>query len=165
MADTMNKAPNNFANKQATLHTASADHVLQVVVAASFLARLKGLMFSRSFEQGAGEEGADALLITHCPSVHTTFMRYPIDVVYLDNLGQVVDCVANLKPWRAHFAKPAKPAEIQRIHKPIHTLELATGRIAELNIQLGDQLRHPYFKPVNLTPVAGLPDTQQEALS
>jgi uncharacterized protein len=137
----------------ATLHTASAEHPMRVVVAASFLPRLKGLMFTRTFAGGVGREGAQALLITRCPSVHTAFMRYPVDVVYLDNQGTVLQCVANLQPWRASVCKPAKPLAGQRINKPIHTLELAEGSIAQMNIQLGDQLSHAFFKKINANEV------------
>lgn len=137
----------------AIVHGNHTQHPLQVVVADHFMTRLKGLMFSRDLAQGVGargEEGVHALLITRCPSVHTAFLRYPIDVVYLDNEGIVLQCVNHVKPWSASFCRPAKPSDGQRISKPIHTLELEAGGIAKLNLQTGDRLRHPLFNEPGL---------------
>jgi uncharacterized membrane protein (UPF0127 family) len=140
-------------NSHAILHSNDTQHPLRVVVAAHFIARFKGLMFSRDLAQGVGargEEGIYALLITPCSSVHTAFMRYPLDIVYLDNNGTVLQCVNHVKPWRASFCRPAKPSDGQRISKPIHTLELEAGGIAKLNLKTGDRLRHPLFNEPGL---------------
>ncbi|MDC1174839.1 DUF192 domain-containing protein [Bacteriovoracaceae bacterium] len=56
--------------------------------------RMKGLMFSESL----GE--FDGLLITPCNSIHTFFMKYPIDVVFLSKDYKVVKVRRNIKPWR-----------------------------------------------------------------
>jgi uncharacterized membrane protein (UPF0127 family) len=40
------------------------------------------------------------MLITPCSSVQTTFMRFAIDVVFLDRDGQVVKVVQELRPYR-----------------------------------------------------------------
>ena len=63
-------------------------------VAAGFLPRLLGLMFRRDLQSGEG------LLITRCNAIHTCFMRFPIDVAFLDRDGAVVRIVRNIKPWR-----------------------------------------------------------------
>lgn len=71
-----------------------------------------------------------ALLMTHCNSVHTCFMRYPIDVVYLDSQGKITKLAANLQPW--HFSTGDKNAA--------HTLELAAGSIQAYQLKIGDCL-------------------------
>ena len=65
-----------------------------VKIADSFISRLIGLMFSK------GLIGFDALLIRPCNSIHTFFMRYNIDVVFLDREMRIVRIVRDIKPWR-----------------------------------------------------------------
>lgn len=63
-------------------------------VADSFLSRLAGLMFRKEPPQGEG------LLITRCGTIHTCFMRFRIDAVFLDGDGGVVKVVKDIPPWR-----------------------------------------------------------------
>ena len=63
-------------------------------VARSFWARLKGLIGRRGLPSGRG------LLILRCNAIHTLFMRYPIDAVFLDRAGRVVRRVRGIRPWR-----------------------------------------------------------------
>ena len=62
--------------------------------AATARARAKGLL-GRS--EMPPEEG---LWITPCPMIHTFFMRFPIDVLFLDKQGRVVRVVEKMPPWR-----------------------------------------------------------------
>ncbi|MCK4327732.1 MAG: DUF192 domain-containing protein [Candidatus Diapherotrites archaeon] len=43
-------------------------------------------------------------------AIHTLFMRFPIDLVFLDSERRVVDVVKNVKPWRLNIV-PKKPAK------------------------------------------------------
>lgn len=63
-------------------------------VADTFLARLVGLMGRASISPRTG------LWIRTCNSVHTFFMRFPIDLVFLDKSNQVVKTVEAIKPYR-----------------------------------------------------------------
>ena len=45
-------------------------------------------------------ERARGLLIPRCNAIHTLFMRYPIDAVFLDRAGRVVRRVRGIRPWR-----------------------------------------------------------------
>ena len=56
--------------------------------------RFMGLQFRAALPAGAG------LLLTPCPSVHTFFMRFAIDVVLLDRYGRIVAVRRNVRPWR-----------------------------------------------------------------
>jgi uncharacterized membrane protein (UPF0127 family) len=56
----------------------------QCTEARSFLARLRGLMGHPGLEAGQG------LLIEPCSSVHSFFMRFPIDVIFVDRANTVV---------------------------------------------------------------------------
>lgn len=65
-----------------------------VKLATNFMARLKGLMFCKTLPAG------DSLLLDPCPQIHTCFMRFQIDVIFLDHQNRVVAVRENIKPWR-----------------------------------------------------------------
>lgn len=62
--------------------------------ASGFTDRLFGLMFRTALGPGEG------LWISPCRAVHTHFMRFPIDVIFLDRAGRVIDIVRGMRPWR-----------------------------------------------------------------
>ena len=99
--------------------------VCRARVASSFLARFRGLMLTSSLEPGTG------LLFPRTRSVHTHFMRYAIDVVFLDDRQRVVRIAAGLRPWRFAAAKGAAAV-----------LELPAGECARLGLAEGDELRN-----------------------
>lgn len=41
----------------------------------------------------------EGLLIERCSSIHTCWMRFPIDATFLDADGNVVKVVRNIRPW------------------------------------------------------------------
>ena len=92
-------------------------------VTGSAFARMRGLLGRAGLEPGAG------MLIDGAPSVHMFFMRFPIDVVFLDRDWMVVRVVHALKPWRVAGARRAVAA-----------LELPAGAAAEAGLQEGDVL-------------------------
>lgn len=59
-----------------------------------FRRRLLGLMFQPRLHWGGG------LWLEPCRSVHTHFMRFPIDLLFLDQEGRVVRVIRALQPWR-----------------------------------------------------------------
>ena len=65
----------------------------QVSVADNFWLRFRGLMLRKSLAPGEG------LLLWDCPAIHCCFMRFPIDVVYLDEEMTVVG-KETVRPWR-----------------------------------------------------------------
>ena len=66
----------------------------QVTRADTFADRSKGLLGRDAM---APDEG---LWIVPCPMIHTFFMRFAIDVLFLDKELQVRHVVENIKPWR-----------------------------------------------------------------
>lgn len=66
---------------------------IEVELANTFLKRLRGLMFRSRLESGRG------LLLAPCDGVHMFFMRFAIDVVYLDKNFCIKKIVHNLRPW------------------------------------------------------------------
>lgn len=101
-----------------------------------FFSRLAGLLFSPPLQPGHG------LLLVPCTSVHTAFMGYAIDVVFLDRAGRIRRIVPHLKPWRTAAFLGA-----------YQTLELAAGEAARLGLQTGQSLAQ------------GLPNPAQEKLA
>ncbi len=66
----------------------------QVEEALSFKSRLLGLMFRPSMPQGR------ALWLEPCPQIHMFFMRFAIDVIFVDKNGLIIGVLENFKPWR-----------------------------------------------------------------
>jgi len=60
--------------------------------------RKKGLLGRDRLEPGEG------LVIAPCGGIHTCFMRFPIDVVFVARDGRVVKVRADVKPWRLAIA-------------------------------------------------------------
>ena len=92
--------------------------------ARGFVPRLVGLLGRASLNDGEG------LLIDPCSSVHTAFMRFSIDVVYVDGDGRVAKACADLKPFR--FSGVLRGAK--------SVVELPTGTIDRTGTAPGDQL-------------------------
>ncbi len=99
-------------------------------VADRLTTRLMGLMFSERLQDVDSFGERDALLIEPCNSIHMCFMRYPIDVVFIDANDEVVGQIEDIKPWR--FTKIYWNAR--------KALELPVGRIAETDTRVGDTL-------------------------
>lgn len=103
-----------------------------VEVAETRHARRKGLLGRQVMPADA------ALVITPCISVHTAFMRFPIDVVFVDRDGRAVQMIHNMQPWRMAASLKAHAV-----------IEMAAGRTKDCGIQLGDRL---YLVPETVGP-------------
>lgn len=66
-----------------------------ILLASSFKDRLVGLMFGTCPPQNSY-----GLLIDPCNSIHTCFMRYSLDIIFLNSKNEIVKIIYNLKPWR-----------------------------------------------------------------
>jgi uncharacterized protein len=95
----------------------------RAAIADRAVSRMRGLLGRRSLPTGEG------LLLRPAPSIHTAFMRFPIDVVFLDADLQVLRLVARLKPWRTASVRGAKAV-----------LELSAGEGVRRAIGLMDLL-------------------------
>lgn len=65
-----------------------------VKVADNFVTRTFGLIPKNSLNEGEG------LLIKPCCSIHTFFMKFAIDVLFVNKKNEVVALYENVKPWR-----------------------------------------------------------------
>jgi uncharacterized protein len=87
------------------------------------LVRMRGLMGRSGLPAGEG------LLLRPAPSIHTAFMRFPIDALFLDRSLRVVAVVERLQPWRTASKRSARAV-----------LELAAGEVARRGVRVGDRL-------------------------
>jgi uncharacterized membrane protein (UPF0127 family) len=88
------------------------------------LARLRGLLGRRQRPPGEG------LLLRPTPSIHTWFMRFRIDAVFLDKDLRVLAVRSELRPWRMAVHARARAV-----------LELAAGEAQGRGIRPGAELR------------------------
>ncbi len=77
--------------------------VERAVIASSYWSRFWGLMGHRTLGEDEG------LLIEPCSSTHTMFMRFAIDVIFLDKERRVVK-VATVPPFRAALGRGGPPS-------------------------------------------------------
>lgn len=85
--------------------------------------RLVGLLGRDSLAESAG------LWIVPCNSVHTWFMRFPVDLVFLDREQTVVRIAAETPPFRVRVTRTARSV-----------LELAASRAATVGLTVGDRV-------------------------
>jgi uncharacterized membrane protein (UPF0127 family) len=95
--------------------------------------RNKGLLGRKGLAPGEG------LWIVPCESVHTFFMQFPIDLVYLDRNNRIKKVRASVPPWRLSACLSAHSI-----------LELPSGTIRESQTQAGDTLE---FAPATVTTI------------
>ena len=93
----------------------------KVTVATSIWSRFWGLMGRARLAEGHG------LLITPCSSIHMFFMRFAIDVVFLDRSLRVTKVVHAIKPWRVALGGGGHSA-----------LELLPGAALAAGVEVGD---------------------------
>jgi uncharacterized protein len=95
----------------------------RVEVAVTRRDRRKGLL-GRS-----GLEPASALIIAPCFSIHTMFMRFDIDAVFVDEDGRAVKVVRDMTPWRIAVDPTAHAV-----------VELPAGSLRDRQVNVGDRL-------------------------
>ena len=94
-----------------------------VEVASNLWTQTIGLMGRKEMGVGRG------LYIPHCNAIHTAFVRFPIDVIFLDGEMTVIRLISALPPWRMiGFVRGAKSV-----------VELPAGTLRQKQIAIGQQ--------------------------
>jgi uncharacterized protein len=93
------------------------------VVADTTFRRLRGLLGKRELRPG------DGIVLRPGWSIHTAFLFFPIDVVFVNANQVVIKVVRNLKPWRASTCRGA-----------LDVVELAAGEAERRGIEAGDRI-------------------------
>jgi uncharacterized membrane protein (UPF0127 family) len=81
-----------------------------------------------------GMAPSSALMISPCFAVHTAFMRFAIDVAFVDGNGDVVRMVRDMGPWRMAVAWRGR-----------RVIEMPAGELEKRDVRLGDRL---YLNPL-----------------
>jgi uncharacterized membrane protein (UPF0127 family) len=115
------------------------------VIADTLPRRLRGLLGVGGLPPGEG------IVLRPGWSIHTAFMRFPIDVVYVDADQVVVKVVPNLRPWRASTCRGARDV-----------VELAAGECARTGLRAGDRVTWA-ARPVNGRAPAPTPPAAESA--
>lgn len=111
-------------NKIFTLKDQSGNVIChKMIIANALFDRMKGLMFSQQLPD------CDGFLIAPCNSIHTFFMLYNLDLLFLDKNFKVIKAVYDLSPWRMTWI-------YFRSHQ---VLEMKAGTLKK-NILAGDKL-------------------------
>jgi len=98
---------------------------IEIELAETFLSRLRGLMGRKNLKKGRG------LLLEPCNSIHMLFMRFSIDVIYLDKEFCIKKIARNVLPWIGmSFCFGAHGA-----------LEMASGEAERLKLAVGQQFK------------------------
>jgi uncharacterized protein len=92
-------------------------------LAETMFTRLRGLLGRSGLSSGEG------MLLRPAASVHTAFMRFTIDVVFLDREDRVLKVAADLRPWKAAACRGARTV-----------LELPGGEAARQGLRPGTSL-------------------------
>lgn len=100
--------------------------MLEITIASTFADRGRGLLGRTSLHPDQG------LLIVPCSSIHTMFMRFPIDAVFLDSSGLIRSLAVSLGAWRFAWGGRGNSC-----------LELAANGAARHGLQVGQ--RHSCF--------------------
>jgi uncharacterized membrane protein (UPF0127 family) len=95
-----------------------------IEVAESAAQKVKGLLGRDCLLDGQG------LLFKHCSSLHTFFMSFPIDIVFMNRNRKVLKVSQNVKPFHL-VAAPLRA---------YYALELPANAIAKSQTKVGDNL-------------------------
>jgi uncharacterized membrane protein (UPF0127 family) len=92
--------------------------------ARTFISRLRGLQLKKTLPSSHG------LLITPCKSIHTFFMRFSIDAVFIDENNTVL-----------HIREGIKPRRVSKVvWNSRSVLELPSGVVSATGTKVGDKL-------------------------
>jgi uncharacterized membrane protein (UPF0127 family) len=115
------------------------------------LPRMRGLIGRRGLPAGEG------LLLHPAPAIHTAFVRFPIDALFLDRELRVLDIVERLRPWRIASRPRARAV-----------LELAAGESARRGVEVGDRLslrdRRPVVEAAASPPRDSVPESSESII-
>jgi uncharacterized membrane protein (UPF0127 family) len=110
--------------KQRIVNTRTGEVVAdRAILADNPFTRMRGLLARRSLPAG------EAIILKPASSIHTMFMLFSIDVVFLDRSDVVLKVVPNLSTFRFSAARGG------------HTvIEMAGKALADFDLEVGDRL-------------------------
>ena len=88
--------------------------------------RMKGLLGRKGLKPG------EALILKPCNSIHTFFMRFAIDVLFVNKDSRVIKAISGIKPFRITYI----------YYHADFAVELAAGIIQSTSTSLGDLIEY-----------------------
>jgi len=125
-----------FPRSSVTIQSASGPQLFDVWVADTPDRQRQGLMFVRDLPASQG-----MLFINEAPRISSFWMKntfIPLDMLFIDERGRVVEIFANTPPLSLDPIGPDTPVRA--------VLELRGGESERRGIKKGDTVRHPAFK-------------------
>lgn len=119
-----------------TIITKDGQYELHIEIAQTVLQQQKGLMHREHIAEDYGmlfiweEEAIRSMWMKNTPS--------PLDMLFIDRHGKVIDIHANAVPYSLDTIKSNAPA--------MAVLEIAGGSATRKNIAIGDRVVHPFFQ-------------------
>ncbi len=95
-----------------------------VYIADTPIKRMKGLIGFKSLKT------SEAMLIKPCNSIHTFFMRFPIDLLFIDKDNIIIKAMSDIKPYRF--------SPLYLFSRAV--IELSSGTIRNTGTKEGDQI-------------------------
>lgn len=95
-----------------------------VFTAGNFLQRLFGLIFRKPLT------GNEALLLKDCRSIHTHWMRYSLDILFLDEGGKIITIFKDMRPWNS----------TPFLDEAMYVMEFRSGFLKGAHISVGDRV-------------------------
>ena len=132
----MGRAPSEQSDLVTIETQAGATHVFNVEIADNQRTRAKGLMFRKEMASDGG-----MLFLFPRQQMLSFWMKdtpLPLDIIFIDREGEVV-----------HIARDTKPFSLAPISSQLPSLgalEVNAGTSDALSIDVGDVIRHPYFR-------------------
>ena len=117
----------------------------RVAPAATFWSRLRGYIARPRPKPGEG------ILLIPCDAIHTWWMTFELDVLFLDDRGRVLELVRSLRPWK----------RTRKVAGARYVLEVPAGTIDASGTRAGDELSWREQAPYSISVLS--PGTAQEA--
>lgn len=102
----------------------TSQNLVNIKIAKSLFSRSVGVIGWKDFGDKNG------LLLTNTSSIHTFFVRFPLEVVFLNKEMEIIKIVENLRPFSF------SPI----VWKAKHVLEMPTGSISKYALKNGDKI-------------------------
>jgi hypothetical protein len=106
------------------IHVCTGREIARLEIARSNWQRMRGLLGRSGLPRGQG------MLIERCSSIHTFFMKFALDVIFLDSGWEVRRVVRDLRAWRVAGSPGAR-----------RVVELAAGALEGTDLAIGDALK------------------------
>ena len=95
-----------------------------VTLASTWLGRMRGYLGRPAPMEGEG------ILLIPCNAVHSYFMNFELDILFLDQKGTVLEVIRGFAPWK----------RTKRVRGSEYVLEVPVGTLDSSGTEVGDEL-------------------------